>query len=148
MSALDRMSEALMNDDQVLLFDAGVWIASQDREDRYYDSACELIAAPDAMPGTMDLTLFEIANGILRRWRDPKKAADMCRSAASRCREHFVSVDQWLIEATVEIAIEHRITSYDAAYVAVARRHDWTLVSTDIRDLVSQGLAITPDAAV
>jgi hypothetical protein len=32
--------------------------------------------------------------------------------------------------------------------VAVARRHDWTLVSTDLGDLVSQGLAITPDAAV
>ena len=46
------------------------------------------------------------------------------------------------------IAVEHGLTSYDAAYVAVARRHDWTLVSTDIKDLVSKGLAITPDAAV
>ena len=36
----------------------------------------------------------------------------------------------------------------DFVYVAVARRHDWTLVSTDISDLVSQGLAITSDAAV
>jgi len=57
-------------------------------------------------------------------------------------------VDGNLIRSIVEIAIGYRLTSYDAAYVAVARRHDWTLVSTDIRDLVSKGLAITPDAAV
>jgi predicted nucleic acid-binding protein len=60
----------------------------------------------------------------------------------------MVRIDAFLVEATVEIAFEYRLSSYDAAYVAVARRHDWTLVSTDIRDLVSQGLAITPDAAV
>jgi predicted nucleic acid-binding protein len=53
-----------------------------------------------------------------------------------------------LIESSIEIAIRYRLTSYDAAYVAVARRHDWKLVSTDVKDLVSKGLAITPDAAV
>ena len=57
-------------------------------------------------------------------------------------------MDGNLIRSIIEIAIGYRLTSYDAAYVAVARRHDWTLVSTDIRDLVSKGLAITPDAAV
>jgi hypothetical protein len=31
--------------------------------------------------------------------------------------------------------------------VAAARRHDWTLVSADIADLVSKGLAVAPDAA-
>ncbi len=57
-------------------------------------------------------------------------------------------MDGDLIRLTIEVAIEHQLSSYDAAYVAAARRHDWTLVSTDIRDLVSKGLAITPDAAV
>jgi len=38
------------------------------------------------------------------------------------------------------------VTAYDAAYVAVSRRHGWQLVSLDIRDLVSKGLAVTPDA--
>ena len=57
-------------------------------------------------------------------------------------------MDGDLIRSTLEVAIEHQLTSYDAAYVAVARRRRWTLVSTDIRDLVSKGLAITPDAAV
>jgi predicted nucleic acid-binding protein len=52
-----------------------------------------------------------------------------------------------VIRRTVEIAAEHGLTAYDAAYVTVARRHDWTLVSTDIADLVSKGLAVAPDAA-
>jgi predicted nucleic acid-binding protein len=131
-----------------LLFDSGVWIASEDEDDRNHVSARELIldtAAPAAM---VELTLYEIVNWVARERRDAGRAAGMCRSAASRCRERFVSIDIGLIEETAVIAVEHRITSYDAAYVAVARRHDWTLVSTDIRDLVSRGLAITPDAAV
>jgi predicted nucleic acid-binding protein len=49
---------------------------------------------------------------------------------------------------TAELSVEHGLTAYDAAYVAVARRYDWQLVSTDVRDLVSKGLAVTPDAAV
>jgi len=52
------------------------------------------------------------------------------------------------MEATADLALEHGLTSYDAVYVAVARRYDWQLVSTDIEDLVSKGFAITPDAAV
>ena len=52
------------------------------------------------------------------------------------------------LSPAAEIAVEHRLTTYDAAYVAAARRFDWRLVSTDVRDLVSKGLAITPDAAV
>ena len=46
------------------------------------------------------------------------------------------------------MAAEHGLTAYDAAYVAAARRNGMTLVSTDIADLVSKGLAVTPDAAV
>jgi predicted nucleic acid-binding protein len=57
-------------------------------------------------------------------------------------------VDADLIVSTIELSVDYGLSGYDAAYVAAARRHDWTLVSTDIRDLVSQGLAITPDAAV
>lgn len=52
-----------------------------------------------------------------------------------------------LIKSSLEVAAEHKLTAYDAAYVAAARRFDWTLVSTDMADLVSKGLAVTPDAA-
>jgi predicted nucleic acid-binding protein len=131
-----------------MLLDAGIWIASEDVDDRHYTASRELVldtAVPAAM---VELTLYEIVNWSSRRWQDPARATGLCRSAASRCRKRFISVDIGLIEETAVIAVEHRITSYDAAYVAVARRHRWTLVGTDIRDLVSRGLAITPDAAV
>jgi predicted nucleic acid-binding protein len=48
----------------------------------------------------------------------------------------------------VAVVAEHGLTAYDATYVAVARRYGWTLVSTDIKDLVSRELALTPDEAV
>ncbi|HEY2480474.1 MAG TPA: type II toxin-antitoxin system VapC family toxin [Solirubrobacterales bacterium] len=134
--------------DRPMLFDAGVWIASKDADDPNYDSARELVLNTSLPLATLDLTLYEIANGVVRRWRDPAKAMNLCESAASRCRHRFVSVDVRLIETTAVLAVEYKLTSYDAAYVAVARRHGWQLVSTDVKDLVSQGLAVTPDAAV
>jgi predicted nucleic acid-binding protein len=59
-----------------------------------------------------------------------------------------VRVDPELCGAAVEVAAKFSLTAYDAAYVAVSRRYDWTLVSADIADLVSKGLAVTPDAAL
>jgi predicted nucleic acid-binding protein len=53
-----------------------------------------------------------------------------------------------LMRSALSIAAEHGIAAYDASYVAAAHRESWTLVSTAIKDLVSKGLAITPDAAV
>jgi predicted nucleic acid-binding protein len=47
------------------------------------------------------------------------------------------------------VIAEHGLTAYDAAYVATARRYGWTLVSTDLKDLVNRSeLALTPDDAV
>ena len=47
----------------------------------------------------------------------------------------------------MKVVTEYGLTAYDAAYVAAARRCGWQLVSLDLRDLVSKGLAVTPDAA-
>lgn len=47
----------------------------------------------------------------------------------------------------MKVVGEHGLTAYDAAYVAAARRNGWQLVSLDVRDLVSKGFAVTPDAA-
>jgi hypothetical protein len=43
-----------------------------------------------------------------------------------------------------KLADEHTISVYDAAYVAAADHAGGTLVSCDIRDLVSKGLAHSP----
>jgi predicted nucleic acid-binding protein len=134
--------------DPPMLLDASVWIASYDLDDRFYEPSHELTFDRDLDAAALDLTFYEIANVITKRWGGPIIATELCRSVALRCDENVVRIDRGLIEATVDLASQFQLTSYDAAYVAVARRHEWTLVSTDIRDLVSRGLAITPDAAV
>lgn len=131
-----------------LLLDASVWIAAETPGERFTSAARELVVGALWRAAALDLTLYEVANALGAKRGDVVGAAIACRSIESRCRSAFVRVDAALIEETAMLAIDHGLTSYDAAYVAVARRHEWTLVSTDIRDLVSQGLAITPDAAV
>jgi predicted nucleic acid-binding protein len=67
---------------------------------------------------------------------------------STRCGDKLLRVGPELIAAALDVAVEHGITAYDAAYVAASRRTGSTLVSLDIRDLVSKGLAVTPDAAL
>lgn len=133
---------------EILLLDSGVWVATVDGNDPFERPSRELVADCDRQVGALDLTLYEVANVLGSKRRRLPDATVVCRKMEERCTRRMVRADVHLIEATAVIALEHGLTVYDAAYVAVARRHDWTLVSTDIRDLVSQGLAITPDAAV
>jgi predicted nucleic acid-binding protein len=131
----------------VLLLDAGVWIAAKDAQDRYFEAARPLAVDSDQPVAALDLTLYEVANVVGARKRRSDEAVDLCRLISARCADRLVAIDAELIRRTLEIATEHGLTAYDAAYVAVARRRDWTLVSTDIADLVSKGLAVAPDAA-
>lgn len=95
----------------------------------------------------MDLTFYEVANVMGARKGQLEEARHLVRLLAQRCGERVVAIDSGLTESALEIAAEHGLTAYDAAYVAVARRYGWTLVSADIADLVSKGLAVAPDAA-
>jgi len=133
---------------EILLLDSGVWVAKVDGEDPFGRASRELVADDARQVGALDLTLYEVANVLGSKRRRLRVATAVCRKMEQRCTRRMVRADAHRIEATAGIAFKHGLSSYDAAYVAVARRHDWTLVSTDIRDLVSQGLAITPDAAV
>lgn len=97
----------------------------------------------------MDLTLYEIANvlGVRKEWR--WEARYVSELIIRRCRdERLVRAEPSLADEAVSIASELGLTAYDASYVAAANVNGWQLVSTDIRDLVSKGLAVTPDAAV
>jgi predicted nucleic acid-binding protein len=131
----------------VLLLDASVWVAAKDAHDRYFESARALVLDSRHPAAALDLTLYEVANVVGRRWGRPDLAREMCRTIQLRCDGQVLPVGLDLVDATVEIADERGISVYDAAYAAAARRHDWKLVSTDIRDLVSKSLAVTPDAA-
>jgi len=52
------------------------------------------------------------------------------------------------MDLAVSIAGEKGLSAYDAGYVAAANLNGWALVSADIADLVSKGLAVTSDAAL
>ncbi|MEX2448413.1 MAG: PIN domain-containing protein [Solirubrobacterales bacterium] len=136
-----------MNRTETLLLDAGVWVAAKDADERYHEVARALVVDVKQPVASLDLTLYETANVVGARWGKPDAARELCRSIAKRCGDRLLAVDADLIDVAVRIAAEHGLTAYDAAYVAAARRHDWTLVSADIADLVSKGLAVAPDAA-
>lgn len=131
-----------------LLLDASVWIAAKDRDSPHYEDARLLAVDPARPVAALDLTLYEVANVLGCVKGHPGEAADLCRLVAGRSGSDLVAIDPQMLESGLRIAAEHGLTAYDAAYVAAARRHDWTLVSVDIADLVSRGLAVTPDAAV
>ena len=130
-----------------LLLDAGVWVAAASPTESFHAEADALIEARDPV-AALDLTLFEVANVVGAVRGQPKRARLLLETLMTRCRDQIVRVDSELIMAGLDHSSAHGLTAYDAAYVAVAQRYGWTLVSTDIVDLVSHGLAVAPDAAV
>ncbi len=129
------------------LVDASVWVAIADPADRFHEAARELSADVDQPLAALDLTFYEVANALGAKKGRPEEAHALNRLIARRCGDRIASVDSDLVDVTIDLASEHGLTAYDAAYVAAARRHGWTLVSADIADLVSKGLAVAPDAA-
>lgn len=131
----------------MLLIDASVWVGARDPEDRFHAEARKLVLDFDRSVAALDLTFYEVANAMGTRRKQPEEARYMLQMLARRCGEDVVAVDGDLMDVALEVATEHGLTAYDAAYVAAARRNGWTLVSADIADLVSRGLAVAPDAA-
>jgi predicted nucleic acid-binding protein len=129
------------------LIDASVWVAIADPLDTYHQAAHAIVAEVEQPLAALDLTLYEVANVMGPKKGRPGEGRLLAGLIAKRCKERLVAVDPDLVESALEIAAEHSLTAYDAAYVAAARRHGWTLVSADIADLVSRGLAVAPDAA-
>jgi predicted nucleic acid-binding protein len=133
-----------------LLLDASVWIASLDPLDPHHAEAQQLIVGVESgrSLAALDLTLYEVANVAVKSWKAPEDAGALVELVRSSCPGTLAPVDEELIEQAIALADEHGLTVYDAAYVAAAKLHDWTLVSADHADLVRPGLAVTPDAAL
>lgn len=124
--------------------DASVLLASDDVDDEHHDDVRRLLAAHDPL-ATLDLAFYEVANVAVRAWRDQAAAERLCERVAAVADDGgLVHADVSLIASASRIADEHGISVYDAAYVAAARRWDSPLVSCDVRDLVSRGLARLP----
>jgi predicted nucleic acid-binding protein len=131
-----------------LLVDASVWAALADPSERFHGDARELLVESSASLAALDLTLVEVANAVAVKMQRPERAQWLSDLLAARCGDQLVRIDPRLVAGAVDVAGRHQLTAYDAAYVAAAERFGWSLVSLDVRDLVSKGLAVTPDAAV
>lgn len=132
----------------MLLIDASVWAAAVEPRDRFHEAARSIVLDVDVQVAALDLTLYEITNAIGVKRQLYEEARFMTQLVLDRCKDRLVAVDAALLDLACDFADRHGLTAYDAAYVAAAKRNAWTLVSSDIADLVSSGLAITPDAAV
>lgn len=130
-----------------LLLDASVWLALALPEEPHAEAVEELFDSTHQTVA-LQLTLVEVANVLGSRIGAPERAHHLAGAIAKRCSNRLLPVDLELLSATLAAAAEHGLTAYDGAYVAAARRHGWQLVSIDHRDLVSKGLAVTPDAAL
>jgi predicted nucleic acid-binding protein len=131
----------------VLLLDASIWVAAGVPGHRWNPAAGALVRRPPGPLAALDLTLYEVANAVGVQHGDPASARVLARVLRQRCRDRVLPVDGDLLDSALELAAEHGLSAYDAAYVAAARRAGWQLVSINLRDLVSKGLAVTPDAA-
>jgi predicted nucleic acid-binding protein len=131
----------------LLLLDASVWVAAGVPAHPSHDTAAPLVRGGTAVTA-LDLTLYEVVNVVARQYRQPDQAQGIAHAILRTCGEELARVDDAFGEEAVRVASAHGLTVYNAAYVSAARRNGWQLVSLDIRDLVSKGLAVTPDAAV
>ncbi|HET8928738.1 MAG TPA: PIN domain-containing protein [Microbacterium sp.] len=130
------------------LLDASVLLAAEDADDQHHVHALALLGTVDAL-ATLDLAFYEVSNVAIRAWKDT--------AAAERLRERVVALgedgglvraDAALLADATDLAADLGLSVYDAAYVAAARRARAGLVSCDVRDLVSRGLARTPRDAI
>lgn len=126
------------------LLDASVLLAAEDPDDRFHTAAERLLRGPDPL-STLDLAYYEVTNVAIRAWADRGAADRLCERVAAVADDGgLVRATPSLLDAAADIASEHGLSAYDAAYVAAARSTGATLISCDVRDLVSRGLATLP----
>jgi predicted nucleic acid-binding protein len=131
-----------------LLLDASVLLAAFDSDDAHHEPARALLVDPDITLATLDLARYEVANVAVRGWRTPKKVTSLLAAVEQIAGDGGVlASDAPLLERASELAEQHTISVYDAAYVAAADQADRQLVSCDERDLVSRQLAVDPAGA-
>jgi predicted nucleic acid-binding protein len=133
----------------LLLLDANVWLAARNNREHGHAPARQLVSTAGRRPfGALDLTLYEVANIAVKAWRSAPAATRITDLVRVACSGNIVKVDGELLARTIATADEHGLSAYDAAYVAAAELHGWTLVSGDHKDLVEPGLAITAEQAL
>jgi predicted nucleic acid-binding protein len=128
-----------------LLLDASVILAAFDSDDGLHGPSQTLLANPNVTLTTLDLARYEVANVAVRGWCELGRVAPLLEAIDRISGDGGVMLSTTtLLSSAAKLADEHSISVYDAAYVAAADQAGGTLVSCDIRDLVSKGLASSP----
>lgn len=131
-----------------LLLDASVILAAFDSDDALHGPSQTLLADPEITLATLDLARYEVANVAVRSWRQFERAVPLLEAIDRISGDGgVIPSTTTLLSRAAKLADEHAISVYDAAYVAAADQAGGTLVSCDIRDLVSKGLASDPASA-
>jgi predicted nucleic acid-binding protein len=128
-----------------LLLDASAILAAFDADDDLHESTRAILANRTVTVSTLDLARYEVANVAVRTWRDPARVAPLLE-VVDRISEDggVLTSTTALLTRAAQLAEEHTISVYDAAYVAAAGQSGGKLVSCDTRDLISKGLASSP----
>lgn len=94
----------------------------------------ERIAAAELVPAWPSHFYAEVANSLVRLVRSDRIDLPHARSAYARVwRIHAdVTTSDWM-ERAIGVALERRLTAYDAAYVVVAEELHAPLVTADRR---------------
>jgi predicted nucleic acid-binding protein len=128
-----------------LLLDASVILAAFDCDDELYGASQALLADPDVTLATLDLARYEVANVAVRGWCEFDRVAPLLEVIDRISGDGgVIPSTTTLLSRAAKLADEHTISVYDAAYLAAADQAGATLVSCDIRDLVSKELADSP----
>lgn len=124
--------------------DASTILASEDPDDPNHADARRVLRGRDTV-ATLDLALYTVTNVAMRAWHDPSTARRLLgRLGVLADDGGLVRAETSLMATASELASEHDLSVYDAAYVAAARAWGGVLVSCDVRDLVAKGLARLP----
>jgi predicted nucleic acid-binding protein len=129
----------------LLLLDASAILAAFDSEDEMHVAASALLADASVSLAALDLARYEVANVAVRGWRAPEQVAALLDAIDRIAADGGVtSCTTTLLARAADLAEQHAISVYDAAYVAASHQIGATLVSCDVRDLIGKGLARSP----
>jgi predicted nucleic acid-binding protein len=129
----------------VLLLDSTIWLAARDDRDPAHPACVKTLTTSEHDLAALDLTLYETANVAAAKWHDYRQAQEIGERILGAVADRLIRIDAELHEHSVQLARQHSLTMYDAAYAAASQSYGFTLVSLDA-DLLTPGLAVDPSA--
>lgn len=134
--------------------DANIFARDADPTDPLHTVCRDLLGELDQQQRPIivpNLLLAEVAATISRMRRDPMRGRLAIQAIAAFEHVQLIPLDDTLAQEAAELAADRALRGADAVYVAVARRHNCTLVSLDReqRERAAPAVrALTPDEAL